>query len=44
MKNSSSVDGNTLIWSLSSLIVALVLGAMVYAVAIGLENLSRIGV
>jgi hypothetical protein len=44
MKNSSSVDGITLIWSLSSLIVALVLGAMVYAVAISLENLPRIGV
>ena len=44
MKNSSSVDGSTLIWSLSSVIVALVLGAMVYAVAIGLENLPRIGV
>jgi hypothetical protein len=44
MKEASPVDGNTLIWSLTSLIVALVLGAMVYAVAIGIENLPRIGV
>ena len=44
MKDVSSVDGNTLIWSLTGLIVALVLGAMAYAVAIGIENLPRIGV
>ena len=44
MKESSAVDGNTLIWSLTGLVVMLVLGAMAYAVAIGLENLPRIGV
>jgi hypothetical protein len=44
MKDASSVDGNTLIWSLTGLIVVLVLGAMAYAVAIGIENLPRIGV
>ena len=44
MQETRSVDGNTLIWSLSGLIIALVLGAMVYAVAIGIENLPRIGV
>ena len=44
MKEATSVDGNTLIWSLTGLIVAVVLGAMAYAVAIGVVNLPRIGV
>jgi hypothetical protein len=36
--------GDAVIKSLSGLIIALILGAMGYAVAIGLINLSRIGV
>ena len=44
MRDATSVDGNTLIWSLTGLIVAVVLGAMAYAVAIGVVNLPRIGV
>ncbi len=44
MKETSSVDGGTLVWSLTGLIVAVVIGAMAYAVAIGLVNLPRIGV
>jgi len=44
MKEASSVDGNTLIWSLTSLIIALVLGAMAYALVIGIDNLPHIGV
>jgi hypothetical protein len=44
MRDASPVDGNTLIWSLTGLIVTVVLGAMAYAVAIGVVNLPRIGV
>jgi hypothetical protein len=44
MSDANPVDGNTLIWSLTGLIVAVVLGAMAYAVAIGVVNLPRIGV
>jgi hypothetical protein len=44
MRDASPVDGNTLIWSLTGLIVVVVLGAMAYAVAIGVVNLPRIGV
>jgi hypothetical protein len=44
MRDASPVDGNTLIWSLTGLIVVVVLGTMAYAVAIGVVNLPRIGV
>ena len=44
MQESPPVDGNVFIWSLSILVIALILAAMLYAVGIGLENITRIGV
>jgi hypothetical protein len=44
MQETSSADGNLLIRSLSAAIIALVLGSMLYAVAIAVENITRIGV
>ena len=44
MMETKSVDGGTLVWSLTGLVVAVVIGAMAYAVTIGLVNLPRIGV
>jgi hypothetical protein len=39
-----SADGNIFIWSLSGLVIALIVAAMLYAVGIGLNNITRIGV
>ena len=44
MQESPPVDGNVFIWSLSGLVIALIVAAMVYAVGIGLDNITRIGV
>jgi len=44
MQETPSADGNVFIWSLSILVIALVAAAMLYAVGIGLENITRIGV
>jgi len=44
MQETRSVDGNVFIWSLSILVIGLIVAAMLYAVGIGLENITRIGV
>jgi hypothetical protein len=44
MQETHPVDGNVFIWSLSILVIALIVAAMLYAVGIGLENITRIGV
>jgi len=44
MQETPPVDGNVFIWSLSILVIALVVAAMLYAVGIGLDNITRIGV
>ena len=44
MQESPPVDGNAFVWSLSILVIALIVAAMLYAVGIGLENITRIGV
>jgi hypothetical protein len=44
MQESPPVDGNVFVWSLSILVIALIVAAMLYAVGIGLENITRIGV
>jgi len=44
MQETPPVDGNVFIWSLSILVISLILAAMLYAVGIGLENITRIGV
>jgi hypothetical protein len=44
MQETPSVDGNVFVWSLSILVIALIVAAMLYAVGIGLENIGRIGV
>ncbi len=44
MQETRPVDGNVFIWSLSLLVIALIVAAMLYAVGIGLENITRIGV
>jgi hypothetical protein len=44
MQNTSPVDGNVFVWSLSGLVIALIVAAMLYAVGIGLSNIARIGV
>jgi len=40
----SSADGNVFVWSLSGVVIALIVAAMLYAVGIGLNNITRIGV
>ena len=37
-------NGNVFVWSLSGLVIALILAAMLYAVGIALTNITRIGV
>jgi len=44
MQETGSANGNLLIRSLSATIIALVLGTMLYAVVIALQNITRIGV
>jgi hypothetical protein len=44
MQESPPIDGKVLVWSLSILVIALILAAMLYAVGIALENITRIGV
>jgi hypothetical protein len=40
----SWADGKVFVWSLSGLVIALIVAAMLYAVGIGLNNITRIGV
>ena len=44
MQKTPSVDGKVFLWSLSGLVIALIVAAMLYAVGIGLNNITRIGV
>jgi hypothetical protein len=44
MQKTPPVDGNVFVWSLSGVVIALIVAAMLYAVGIGLSNITRIGV
>lgn len=44
MQKTPPVNGNVFVWALSGLVIALIVVAMLYAVGIGVSNITRIGV